>query len=344
VVCREHQTESRYSDYKKNPVCICSLRCPEPLACFVCQAARATSAAPTYFPIQKIDGRSFADGGIEFNNPSYAIYYHYSEMVRVGGSQRTSIASNAELFVGSSGASHGDLDFSRIRIINLGTGTEPTVSQISAPGFFAKLLPAPLRMAAFLKRTLTKTATTSERVAGHMRTLARVSELSEESSQMAHIKYERFSENSGICYIELDKYEELDEIKAKTRAYLRAPRTRKQLKRVAAEIARDHLDARLPRPRPATLTVPGSVPSNFQIPSLQSPQSADSHSATPTPSTARVSAESSGANSTLSEPSKDHTDGPSNSTPIIPARTSADINGPAESMVHSAESEIVARA
>lgn len=288
-----------------------------------------------------MNGRSFADGGIEFNNPSWAIYYHYSEMIRVAGSQRTSIASNAELFVGSSGASHGNLDFSRIRIINLGTGTEPAISRTPEPGFFAKLLPAPLRMAAFLKKTLTKTATTSERVAGHMRTLAHVSGA---SSQMAQIKYERFSEDSGICYIELDKYEQLEEIKAKTRTYLRTTRIQKQLKKVAAEIAKDYLDARLPRPRPATLTVPGSVLSDSQFSTLQSPQNANSHSATATPSTVRISAESSGANSTLSEPSENPTNEPSTSTPVIPARTSAEINVPAEPMVHSTESQLAARA
>lgn len=34
------------------------------------QAARATSAAPTYFPRMNIDGIDFLDGGLGFNNPT----------------------------------------------------------------------------------------------------------------------------------------------------------------------------------------------------------------------------------------------------------------------------------
>jgi hypothetical protein len=38
--------------------------------CAIWQAARATSAAPTYLPSITIDGTEFVDGGIRFNNPS----------------------------------------------------------------------------------------------------------------------------------------------------------------------------------------------------------------------------------------------------------------------------------
>jgi patatin-like phospholipase/acyl hydrolase len=45
----------------------------------VTEAARATSAAPTFFPVQKIGKRYFVDGGMEYNNPSQAIFSHYTE-------------------------------------------------------------------------------------------------------------------------------------------------------------------------------------------------------------------------------------------------------------------------
>ena len=337
MVCREHQTESRYSEYKKNPVCICSsLGCPDPLACFVCQAARATSAAPTYFPIQKIDGRSFADGGIEFNNPSFEIYYHYSEVVRVAGSQRTSIASRIELPVGYSGARHGNLDFSRMRIINLGTGSEPHVTENPEPGFFAKLMPAPVRMAVFLKKTLMKTATESERVAKHMRVLARVSG---SDSQMAQVDYVRFSENNGICYVELDKYKELERIKEKTRAYLQTTSTQNRIKRVASEMAADYLHGKPPQLRPITLTVPGNVPPS-QYASSQSSRREALYTVTASPSTMRISDESSGANSTVSQPSNNPDDDRNTPTPVMPPQVSTEISGPAESMIATREREL----
>lgn len=37
---------------------------------YIWQAARATSAAPHYFDSVKIDGVSYVDGGLGYNNPS----------------------------------------------------------------------------------------------------------------------------------------------------------------------------------------------------------------------------------------------------------------------------------
>ena len=79
VVCREHDTQSKYSDIKPGAVPICSLPCHKQVECLVTEAARATSAAPTFFPVQKIGKRYFVDGGMEYNNPSQAIFSHYTE-------------------------------------------------------------------------------------------------------------------------------------------------------------------------------------------------------------------------------------------------------------------------
>src|SRR5579859_4272797 len=40
------------------------------IECTISEAARATSAAPTYFPEMEIDGDLYVDGGIGYNNPA----------------------------------------------------------------------------------------------------------------------------------------------------------------------------------------------------------------------------------------------------------------------------------
>jgi patatin-like phospholipase/acyl hydrolase len=44
------------------------------------QAARATTAAPTYFPRMELDGCEYIDGGVGYNNPilmfAYPLYSH----------------------------------------------------------------------------------------------------------------------------------------------------------------------------------------------------------------------------------------------------------------------------
>ena len=76
VICGEHDSSSEYSDIKEDAVLICSSRCHKQIACLVSEGARATSAAPTYFPFLKTGDSYFVDGGMEFNNPSHAICRH----------------------------------------------------------------------------------------------------------------------------------------------------------------------------------------------------------------------------------------------------------------------------
>src|SRR5579862_8619965 len=106
VVCREY--DSRYESRFRNPplvmtpTVICSYQCREGFPCTACEAARATSAAPTYFSKQKIGENAFIDGGLGYNNPSWAAYDHYN------GRNRTS---------------HASTSLDGARMINIGTGT-----------------------------------------------------------------------------------------------------------------------------------------------------------------------------------------------------------------------------
>jgi hypothetical protein len=342
-VCREHENESRYSDFKSDPVPICSLPCPDALVCLVCEAARATSAAPTYFPVQKISGRSFVDGGMEFNNPSYAIFDHYSQIVRVAESRRTSVATEAGLHV----PDHGNLDFSRVRIVNLGTGTKASGLNGHGPSIFSNLIIPPIRMFSFLQKALKDMVVNSENTAKQMMTLARVSR----DTGSCNFKFERFSANNGVCHIKMYRFEELGTITHLTQQYLENPDIQRGLQRVAEEIACEYIDSHRPG-RPATLTVPDRRPSRPQVSTTQQTQATCTQQ--PQAPTSQFSESFPLHNTTQSgmSLSRDNSDASNSATteaslepastvyiptPIIPPRQSADITGPADCMVKPLE-------
>jgi hypothetical protein len=157
----------------------------------VYQAARATCAAPTYFPVQKIADRSFVDGGLQFNNPSHVIFQHYSRSILVEESQMESATEGVP-----HNLSHGELNFTKVRIINLGTGTKADASS-SRPSFMTKITPG-ARNATFLKTTLKEIAIDSENVVDVMRTIARF------KGGRLGIDYERFSADNGVGDIKRD--------------------------------------------------------------------------------------------------------------------------------------------
>ena len=221
--------QSKYSDIKRGAVPICSARCDKQVVCLIHEAARATSAAPTFFPVQKIGDRFFIDGGMEHNNPSFAIYEHYSEPDHASSARRTSIVPVVE----STPAHHDDLDFSRVRIVNLGTGTKSEELPPRQRDRLAAFVPAFIKMTLFLKRTLTEFAVTAENMAGAMKAIARASS--------GDIEYERFSADNGVCYIKMDRHKDLGRISDLTREYLRNTAIQARLERVGKDIAMDYL-------------------------------------------------------------------------------------------------------
>ncbi|KAH9208953.1 hypothetical protein DL95DRAFT_414337 [Leptodontidium sp. 2 PMI_412] len=249
VICREHQNSSRYSDLLSDAVCICSLQCPTGFDCSVCEAARATSAAPTFFAVQRIGDRYFSDGGMEFNNPSYEIWCHYSQCISVAESRRRSATTEIEDCPGHPGG----LDFSEVRFVNLGTGDEPPPDRQSTSNKFAILIPAPIRMIVSLKNKLKKMAVSAQGTANVMRGLATV------AGGRFSIQYDRFSADNGVCFIKMDKYRKIPELKVLTSQYLRTPTTQRRLRRLAASIAADYLARqrdRQARPTSDLLSVP----------------------------------------------------------------------------------------
>lgn len=224
VICREHDYESKYAPIKEGAVPICSLRCPRQVECLVSEAARATSAAPTFFPVQRIGDRYFVDGGMEYNNPSFAIYQHYTESKRVVSSKRTSVSITD---------CHGRLDFSRVRFVNIGTGDKSKDLPPRQRDQLANLVPGFIRMTLFLKRTLTEFTVSSGQTAYNMETLVQVAK--------GDIDYKRFSADTGVCYIKMDKYKKLRLIEDLTSKYLKNPEIQKKLESLGEKIASDYL-------------------------------------------------------------------------------------------------------
>ncbi|MCJ1379863.1 hypothetical protein MMC17_002966 [Xylographa soralifera] len=219
VVCRELTSSSKYSRLKSGAVCICNLPCTNNLPHTVCDAARATSAAPTFFPVVRIGDRCFVDGGMEYNNPSYAIQNHYAHVS--AESSRLSITTTPK-------ARHGELDLTRVRYINIGTGTKTVETPDRRRDVLASLLPSVIRMGVFLKETLTQIAVNSEHTAEMMKSLEQVSH--------GDIIYKRFSARNEVCFFKLDRYTDLHKIESLTMQYIKEHSTQDSLKAVAKAI------------------------------------------------------------------------------------------------------------
>jgi hypothetical protein len=177
-------------------------------------AARATSAAPSYFKPMTIQGRQFVDGGYgETNNPSWAAWLHYK--------QNHNLPSDRTLVM-----------------INIGTGTcsktdvEPQMQQRP---IWTKLVPNGIVSALGLMADLTKMATESE---GPTSRLWYIADTSPEQ-----LFIERFSADTGIDTIKLDDWQAATRtdrpsiVETKTKAYLEKPEVRERLKRAASALS-----------------------------------------------------------------------------------------------------------
>ena len=99
---------------------------------------------------------------------------------------------------------HGGLDFSLVRVVDLGTGTKSNALPPRQQDQLSKLVPGFIKTSLFLIKTLVKIAIDSEKVAKAISTLA--------SSTTNAVYYERFGADNGVCLIGLDKYKELKHI------------------------------------------------------------------------------------------------------------------------------------
>jgi hypothetical protein len=206
----------------EDAVFLCSHECrkeisrtEEYITCKMCDAARATSAAPTYFPPVRILKKILVDGGFgETNNPSNAAWDHY----------------DTKNFISKT---------DQALWVNIGTGTLPPESSRTAPPrpFWAMFVPESLLNIVHLTRDLQKIATDSEKVGREMQRLAK-------EARDDRLRFWRFSANNGLHEIELDAYEQLEKIETLTHRYLEIPDVVARLRTTAEALAASCRDRR----------------------------------------------------------------------------------------------------
>ena len=160
-------------------------------------------------------------------NPSFAIYYHYTDEQR---KISTKSVAGAPHF-----SPHGDLDCSRVRFTNIGTGAKADEVEPAKRKRLASLLPGVIKKGKFLKQTLTEIAVDPEEKAAFMRVL--------QLSQPDAMVYERFNANHGVSSIKFDDYNALGLIREKTEKYLNEQETKDLLEKVGSAIATDYLNS-----------------------------------------------------------------------------------------------------
>lgn len=155
----------------------------------VADAARATSAAPTYFDPVMLLNKSLVDGGFGWtNNPSKATWNHYFELRQK--------------------------NYEQVRFVNLGTGSKPKGYTAPKPEkSWTNYLKIPaLQNAKKLMKRLQDMATDSDQVGWQMRSIELAGNI---------LKFARFSADKGdIHLIQLHEYERNDDIKAATKDYI----------------------------------------------------------------------------------------------------------------------------
>ena len=216
VICRELSGDwgrSRVDD----PVFLCSDHCHAKngyshLICMVCDAARATSAAPAYFPDYQLFDHVLVDGAYgNTNNPSHAVLGHFQDWLRLTSRHPQPVM-----------------------MVNIGTGTIPKGTRIQVPvqerPLWAYLLPNLVLNGFRITRDLSVMATECEGVGKLMQ---------EAQSLNPILQYWRFSEDEELHAVALDDWKAVEDgtIFEATQKYLEKPEVLEELSRTARALA-----------------------------------------------------------------------------------------------------------
>ncbi len=238
-------------------------------------AARSTSAAPTFFDPVRIMKKILVDGGYgETNNPSQDAWRHYTELKEI---------------------IHTD----RVRWVNIGTGTSKGQPLPLKREWKDLLMPRYFQNILHTIRDLEKIATDSESTGVSMHLISNM--------DRSQLDFHRFSATNGVHAIALDDYETIDNKKLErlTKEYLDDPEVENQLRGLARSLADDYAEktgvrrATLEGQDPHLALKPSSI---RQLVTGQQPEGLDLLSpGTGVPSMAgasEITAESSNANET----------------------------------------------
>lgn len=180
--------------------------------CEMVDAARATSAAPTFFDPVRMMKKILVDGGYGFsNNPSQDVWRHYTELKEI-------------------------LQTDRVRWVNMGTGSsngQPVQSKREWKDF---LLPTYIQNIMHTIRDLEKIATDSEQTGISMHLISNM--------DRSQLDFHRFSATNGVHAISLDDYETIDnkKLESLTNAYLDDPKVEDRLRALALTMAHDYVE------------------------------------------------------------------------------------------------------
>ncbi len=169
------------------------------IPCTILEAARATSAAPTYFLEMEIDGNLYVDGGIGYNNPSEEAI---REARRIWPKREIGclVSIGTGLMQPISGATHTKEQFG------------PLVG-----GVVQKMMPLTAEKLS-VAEYCTQLATSCQMIHTHV-----VEHASIEKQPQQRARYYRFNVTSGMAHIGLEEANKMNEISQMTDAYLRAP-------------------------------------------------------------------------------------------------------------------------
>lgn len=137
---------------------------------------------------------------------------------------------------------HPTLTWDSLNFVNIGTGTAPDIKskRIRVKKKIQTYLPRSLQQAIETLVTIKKLTVDSENASSAMQALAL-------SDSAIPLRYNRFSADTGVHEIKLDKYKKLDDIREKTRTYIRDTlENNVDFDHCAQDLARDYLARRNP--------------------------------------------------------------------------------------------------
>lgn len=232
-------------DIRDEAAYLCSHDCEVEFQCRVCDAAQATTAAPSYFPLCRIGNRDFIDGGFGHNNPSFDIYTHYTNVQKQDVSPK--------------------VDMNKILIVNIGTGVDlrrirpsDTEPRRQPPTRTNRHRSSPTGITNMV-RQMKAHATDAQGPFYILKAISRASD--------GMLDIHRFSADTGLHKIKLDKYRELKDIEQLTNEYIDRPEIRRELIEVAEKLARGWKEQNSPEDVPApTPTLHSSLRQNTPLP------------------------------------------------------------------------------